>query len=164
MSGIPGLNRVHDVAARRDDLFDAVAGLELEILDEAEKQRVRHRDRQEVLLQTDGHAHALERDIFGDQDDRRRIRRVFCEVDVRKAELKRERLGDLLFGGEVHPHQHDADAFAGALVLFQRDAEIVFGDEARLDQALTNLLTHRETSARRVRGGAGFRLYGPSPG
>jgi hypothetical protein len=73
------------------------------------------------------------------------FRRVLCEVDVRKAELKRERLCDLLFGGEVHPHQHDADTFAGALVLCERDAEIVFADQARLDQALTNLLTHRKT-------------------
>jgi hypothetical protein len=161
---VPGLNRVHDVTARRDHLFDAIAGLELEILDEAEEQRVRHRDREKVLLQTDGHAHALERDLFGDQDDSRRIRWVLCKVDVRKAELKREGLGDLLFGGEVHPHEHDADTFAGAPVLFERDAEIVFGDEARLDQALTNLLTQRETSARRVRGGDGFRLYGASRG
>ena len=34
-----------------DDLLDAVAGLELEILNEAEQQRIGHRHRQQVLLE-----------------------------------------------------------------------------------------------------------------
>ena len=117
---VAGLNRVDDVAARRDDLLDAVAGLELEILDEAEQQRIGHRHRQQVLLETDGDAHALERDFLGNQDDGGRIGRVLGEVDVRESELERERLRDLLFGREVHAHEHDAHAFAGALVLRQR--------------------------------------------
>ena len=67
--GIAGLDRVDDVAARRDDLLDAVAGLELEILHQAEQQRIGHRDRQQVLLEADGDADALERDVLRDQDD-----------------------------------------------------------------------------------------------
>ena len=85
--GIPDLNRLEDVAARRDDLLDAVAGLELEILHEAEQQRIGHRHRQQVLLETDGDADALERDVLRDQDDRGRIGRVLGEVDVREPEL-----------------------------------------------------------------------------
>ena len=57
--GIPRIDRVDDVAARRDDLLDAIAGLKFEILDQAEKQRIRHRDRQKILLEPDGHADAL---------------------------------------------------------------------------------------------------------
>ena len=45
------------------DLLDAIAGLELEILDEAEEQRIRHRDGEQVLLEADRHADALERDV-----------------------------------------------------------------------------------------------------
>ena len=63
-----------------------------------------------------------------------------------KPELERERLRDLLFGREVHAHEHDAQPFAGALVLGQRGLEIVFGDEARLDQALTDFLAQRAAS------------------
>jgi hypothetical protein len=35
-----------------------------------------------------------------------------------------------------------AQAFARTLVLRKRDLEIVFSNEARLDQALTDFLTH----------------------
>ena len=144
--GIAGLNRVDDVAARRDDLLDAIAGLELEVLDQAEEQRVGHRDRQQVLFEADGDADALERDFLGNQDDRGRIGRVLGEVDVRKPELERQRLRDLFFGREVHAHEDDAEALAGALVLGQRGLEIVFSDEARLNQALTDLLAQRRAS------------------
>ena len=139
--GVAGLNRLDDVAARRDDLLDAVAGLEFEILHEAEEQRIRHRHRQQVLLEADGDADALERDFFRNQNDGGRIGRVFGEVDVRKAELEGEGLRDLLLGREIHAHEHHAQAFARALVLGQRGAEILFRDEARLNQALTDFLT-----------------------
>ena len=79
---------------------------------------------------------------FGNEDHGGRIRRVLGEVDVRKAELEGEGLRDLLFGGEVHPHEHDAEALPRALVLHQRGAQIVLSDEARLNQALTDFLTH----------------------
>ena len=144
--GIAGLDRVDDVAARRDDLLDAVAGLELEILDEAEQQRIGHRDGQQVLLEPDGDADALQRDFLRDQDDRGRIGRVLREVDVREAELQRERFRDLLLGREVHAYEDHADALAGALVLDKRVPQIVLGDEARLDQALTDFLAHPEPS------------------
>ena len=72
-----------------DDLLDAIAGLELEILDEAEQQRIGHRDRQQVLLEPDRDADALERDFFRNQDDRRGIGRILGEVDVGEAELDR---------------------------------------------------------------------------
>jgi hypothetical protein len=36
--------------------------------------------------------------------------------------------------------------FAGAFVLGQRGSQVVGGDEARLDQALTELLSHRRLS------------------
>ena len=58
--GISDLNRFENVSARRDDLLDAIAGLELEILHQAEQQRIGHRHGQQILLETDGDAHALE--------------------------------------------------------------------------------------------------------
>ena len=47
---------------------------------------------------------------LGIRDDRRRVGRIFGEIDVREAKLMRQRLGDLLFGGEVHPYEHGAQA------------------------------------------------------
>ena len=83
MSGYAVLDRVEDVGARGDDLLDAVAGLELEILDEAEKQRIRHRDRQQVLLDADGDAGALSATSFEYQNDRGGVGNVLRGIDVR---------------------------------------------------------------------------------
>ncbi len=115
--GIGGVDRVDDLGARGDDLLDAVAGLELEVLDEREQQRVRHRDGQQVLLDRDGDARALERDVLRDEDDGGLVRRVLGEVDVRKPELVCERLGNLPLGRQVHPDEYRSQSFAGALVL-----------------------------------------------
>ncbi len=115
--GIADVDRIGDVAARGDDLLDAIAGLELEILDEAEEQRIGHRHGEEVLLQTDGDTHALLRNFFRDQNDGGRLGRILCEVDVRKAELEGERFRDLLFGRQVHTYKDNAHAFARTLVL-----------------------------------------------
>ncbi len=144
--GIPGVDRLVDVAAGRDDLLDAVAGLELEILHQAEQEGIGHRHGQEIFLQLDRNADALERDFLRNQHDGGRIGRVFAEVHVGKAELERERLRNLLFGRQVHAHEHHAQALAGALVLDQRGAEVLFRDEARLNQALTDFLTHLRPS------------------
>ena len=100
------MNRFDDLVARRDDLLDAIPGLELEILDEREEQRIRHRDREQVLLDGDRDARALERDVLRNEDDRRGVRSVFRQVDVRKTELIGERLRDLAIGGEIHAHQY----------------------------------------------------------
>ena len=64
------------------------------------------------------------------------------EADVREPELVGERLGDLLFGGEVQAYEDRADALAGALVLGQRDLEIVLRNQPRLNQALADFLPH----------------------
>ena len=146
--GIPGLDGVDDVHARRDDLLDAVAGLKFEVLNQAEEQRVGHRDGQQVLFQADGHADALERDVFGDQDDGGGVGRVLGEVDVRESELKCQRFRDLFFSREVHAHENDADPLAGTLVLGQRGPQVVFSNEAGLDEALTDFLAQQEPSER----------------
>jgi hypothetical protein len=62
--------------ARRDDLLDPVPRLEFQILNEAEEQRIGHRHRQEVFLQADREARALERQFPRDEHHRRRIGRV----------------------------------------------------------------------------------------
>ena len=140
--GIAVLDRVEDVGPRRDDLLDPVAGLELEILHEAEEQRIRHRDRQQVLFELDRDADALERDVFRDEDDRGRVGRLVAEADVGKAELVGERLGDLFFGREVEADEDRTDAFAGLLVLRERDLEIVLRDQPRLNQTFPDFLAH----------------------
>ena len=62
--GIAGGDRLEDVGTRRDDLLDAIAGLELEILHEAEEQRIGHRHGEQVLVEANGDARSLERDVF----------------------------------------------------------------------------------------------------
>ena len=144
--------------ARRDDLLDPVAGLELEILDEAEEQRVGHRDGQQVFLELDRDADALEGDLFRNEDDGGGIGRLVAQARIGKPELVGERLGDLLLGREVQTYEDRADALARALVLGQRCLEIVFRNQPGLNQALADLLPHR-----------GFlffsdrRLYGRTP-
>jgi hypothetical protein len=144
--GIAGLNGVVDVAAGRDHLLDAIAGLELQVLDEAEEQRIGHRHRQQVFFKGRGDTDALEGDFFGNQDDRGRVGRVFGQVDVRKPQLEGQRLRDVFLGREVQAYEHDTDAFAGTLLLNQRSLEVVFRDEARLNQALTNFLAQLSAS------------------
>ena len=145
--GIAGLDRLGDFDARRDDLLDAIAGLELEVLHEAEQQRIGHRDRQQVLLEAHGDADALQRDVLGNQHHRRRVRRVFREVDVREAELEGERLGDLFLRGEVHPDEDHAHTLAGALVLVERALQVLFRDQPGLNQALADLFAQRRVLA-----------------
>ena len=136
------MDRLDDLRARRDDLLDPVAGLELEVLDEREQQRVGHRDRQEVLLDRDGDAGALERNVLRDEDDSGRVGRVLGEVDVCKPELVGERLRDLPLRGQVHPDEYGSQPFAGALVLDERRLQVRLGDESRLDETFTDLLAH----------------------
>ena len=78
--GIAVLDGLEDVGPRGDDLLDPVAGLELEVLDEAEEQGVGHRDRQQVLLELDGDADALERDVFRNEDDGGGIGRLVAQA------------------------------------------------------------------------------------
>ena len=68
--GIAVLDRLEDVGPRRDDLPDPVAGLKLEILDQAEEQRIGHRHGQQVLFELDRDTHPLEREVLRNQDDR----------------------------------------------------------------------------------------------
>src|SRR5262249_16612601 len=139
---VPGIDRLDDLASRRDDLLYAVSGLELEILDEAEEERIGHRHGEQVFLEAYGNADTLGGHVLGDQHDRGRIRWVFGQVDVGEAELERERLRDLLLGREIHPDEDDADTFPRTLVFRKRGLEVSFRDEAGLDQALTDLLSH----------------------
>jgi hypothetical protein len=137
---ITGLDRFQNVAAGRDHLLDAIAGLEFEILHQAEQQRIGHRHRQQVLLEADGDADALECDFLGNQDDGGRLRGILGKADVRKPELHGQRLRDLLFSREIHADENDAEALTGTLVLDQCVFEIVVADEACLNEALTNFL------------------------
>src|SRR5262249_9044334 len=146
-------DRGQDVGARRDDLLDPVAGLELEVLDEAEKQRIRHRHGEQVLFEPHRHADALQGDVFRDEDDGAGIGRLVRETDVRETELIRERFGDLLLGGQVEADEHGTDALAGPFVLSERDLEILLRDQAGLNQTLTDLLAH----ARLWSSGEGYR-------
>ena len=100
--GIRLVDGVDDFLLGRDDLLDAIAGLELQVLDEREEQRVRHRDRQEVLLDADRDTGAFERDLFRDEDDGGRVGSVFAEIDVGESELIGERLRDLAFRRQIH--------------------------------------------------------------
>ena len=59
-----------------------------------------------------------------------------------KPELVGEGLGDLLFGGEVEAYEDGTDAFAGLLVLGERDLEIVLRDQPRLNETFPDFLAH----------------------
>lgn len=145
---VPVLDRFEDVGARRDDLLDAITGLELQVLHQAEQERVRHRHREQVLLESHGDAHAFERDFLGNEDDRGGVGRILTKARAWETELIRERLGDLLFGGEVQAHEDRPDAFAGPFVLSEGDLEIFLRDEPCLYEAFPDLLAHPYPSLR----------------
>jgi hypothetical protein len=149
--GVAGGDGFEDVAARGHDLLDAVTGLELEVLHEAEQQRVGHRHGEQVLLEANGNAGTLERDLLGDERDDGGVGRILREVEIREAQLVGERLGDLALGGQIEAHEHRAQAFARPLVLGQRRLQIVVSDQACLNQALTELLSHLSSETLRVR-------------
>ena len=97
-------------------------------------------------------------------DDRGRVRRFVAEADVGETQLVGERLGDLFFGREVQAYEDHADAFAGFLVLRERDLEVVLRDQARLDETFPDFLAHsgpltnsRRDDARRSPGRAASR-------
>ncbi len=83
-------------------------------------------------------------DVFRNQDDGRRIGRVLGQIDVRKPELMGQRLGNLLLGGEVHPHEHHTQAIACSLVLGQGNLQIGLADQPGLDETFTDFFTHAE--------------------
>src|SRR6185436_7762390 len=118
--GIRRMDRVDDLLPCRDDLLDAIAGLELEVLDERKEQRIRHRDRQQVLLDGDGDAGALECNVLWYQNDGCGIGYVLREIDVGEAELIGEGLRNLALGGQVHADEDRPKPLPGALVFGQR--------------------------------------------
>ena len=140
--GIADVNGGLDVGLGRDDLFDAKAGLELEVLYHAEEQRVSHGQGQLVLLGLDHHADPIQRHVLGNQHDRRGLGWVFGGIDVRKTELVGEGFGDLLLCGEVQLDQRGAHTFPGTSVLHEGRLQIVLADETRLDKALADLSSH----------------------
>lgn len=112
LAGMPAVDRVDDFLARGDDLFDAVARLELDVLDQREQQQVRHGHGQYVLSDGNGDAVALQRHLFRDQRDGCPVGRMIGKVDVREPELIRERLRNRAFGRQVHPDENGREALA----------------------------------------------------
>jgi len=99
-----------------------------------------------VFLQSHGDACAFERDVLWDQRDRVGIRWIVSEADVGKPQLERERLRNLLFSGELHPHENGAEPLTGSCVLGQGFTQVILTDEARSKQTLTELVAHRLNS------------------
>ena len=112
-----------------------------QVLDQAEEQRVRHREGEEVLFSLTATQIRFSATSFG-------ISTIATgsggssTSSVWEPELVGQRLRDLFFSGEIQADEHGADALAGGLVLGQRDLEIIFGDEPGLNQTLADLLTH----------------------
>jgi hypothetical protein len=134
------LDGVQNFSRGRDDLLDAIAGLEFQVLHQAEQQRIGHRHGEQVLFQPHRDAGTLHRDVLWNQDDSGSVGRVLDEVDVGEAQLVSQRLRDLLLGGEVHPYEHRPQAVARALVFGERDLQVGLANQPRLDETLTDLL------------------------
>src|SRR5207245_6131742 len=63
-------------------------------------------------------------------------------VHIGKTELEAKGFRDLLLSREVQADEHDTQAFARALLLGKRGAEVPLGDEACLNQAFADLIAH----------------------
>jgi hypothetical protein len=68
--GIAARDRLENVRARGYDRPDPMAGLAFEILDKAEEEWIRDRDREQTVFKPDRDADALERNVPGDEDNR----------------------------------------------------------------------------------------------
>jgi len=91
--------------------------------------------------------HELERG--GVDDDAAQIPRL-------QAELLGERIAQRRFGHEAELHQQPAHRHVALGLLEQRDAQLVFGQDALVDQDLAEM-TFRLRIAGRIHGSGGFR-------
>src|SRR5207244_4017870 len=67
---------------------------------------------------------------------------LVAQADVGKPQLVSERLGDLLFRSEIEAYEYGTDAFAGFLMVGERDLKVVLRDQPRLYETFPDFLAH----------------------
>jgi hypothetical protein len=95
---------------------------------------IRHGDDDLFLIREEGHGLDPPEERFGEAPHEIEIGRAGREVDVGDAELLRERPADVLFGGEAQLDQALADQASGLELLLERGVHLFGGHDPAVDQ------------------------------
>ena len=117
--------------------------------------RVRHADHERRAALFQRHGAEAPRRGLRQLRHHRAAEAVALQVDVAQAELSRQRLRDLVLGGEPEVDEHAPEAPPRALLLFQREPELLLRDELLRHQDLAEPHALRARGGRRT--GAGSR-------
>jgi hypothetical protein len=129
-----------DVGLARQHLLDAqlLARERPDLVQRHDVGRVRHRDEQDLPLRVVAHRQHVvaPRHVLGHQRDRRRVHDGVLQVDGHLAQRLGEDVADRGFGDEAQLHQHLAQRRLEALLLGERDVQLVLADDALAEQRL----------------------------
>jgi hypothetical protein len=135
------LDRVAKRVLAGDDREDVVAGDELEVVDDPEVGRVRHRDGQRPSVLLEGEDEVLRREIGGDHLRDFWINFEFGEVHCRHAVLPRQHLRQLGLLDEAQLDEVVPDTGPACFLFLKRLFELFLGDQTFLDQQVAQTLS-----------------------
>ena len=142
------VDRVLEGDLRGDDRLDVVAGHELQVVHREDVRRVGHRDGERRAGLVDREDVVLARDLGGDELQDVRVDLEVRQVDRRHAELRGERLRDVVLGDEAEPHERLAQLHPRFLLLLQGRGELLRVDELRLQEKFSELDRHEGNDSR----------------
>jgi len=135
MPAVEGLQCGVDLAERGDDRFDPESGLDFDILDGDQIERICHGDAQPVAFERDGHAMAGSSELRRDPAQRIGVYLCFAEPDEGQAVLCGEDTRDQLFAGVAMFDGERAKTALRIGDLFVQDLhELLVRHDAEVDQ------------------------------
>ncbi len=142
------VDRVLEGDLGSDDRLDVVAGHELQVVHREDVRRVGHRDGERRARLVDRQDVVLARDVRRDQLQDVRVDLEVRQVDRRDAELRRQRLRDVVFGDEAEPHERLTQLHPRVLLLLERQRELLGVDELRLEEKFSQFDRHGRNDSR----------------
>jgi hypothetical protein len=129
-----------DVGFAREHLLDAqvLAGERPDLVERHHVGGVRHRDQQLLPLRVVAHREHVvaARHVLRDERDRRRVDDGVLQVDGHLAQRLRQDVADRGLGDEPERHQDLAERRLEALLLGERDVQLVLADDSLAEQRL----------------------------
>src|SRR5262245_44758293 len=114
---------------------DVVARDELEIIDDRDVARIRHRDRERAAVALEGQVQLLRREIVLDQLDDPLVDLEPREVDRGHPVLTGDQTGELVLVDVAELHEAVTEPHAALRLLLERTRELLFGDEPFPDES-----------------------------
>ena len=136
-TGVEAFDGEEDVALGSGDEIDLESRGLFEGVKRRDVQRIGNRDGEEISLARNGHGDEAARELFGDEFDHLRRDDDCGEIDGLGLRLLREELRERLLGDEAELGQSFAEEPAFALLFAQGEVELRLGDEAAVEQPVT---------------------------